>query len=559
MESENNLRKKLADLIFPDVKSVEYYEQKYPERNLKQGAIVTRFAPSPTGFVHIGGLYQCIINTSYTKRTDGVLFLRIEDTDREREIKDGIIQIIEALKEFGIEFTEGMTGETEEKGNYGPYKQSDRKEIYQAYAKDLILKGKAYPCFLSKEELEKIRQDQVATKVRTGIYGKYAKYREMPTKLAIAEIEKGTPYIVRFKSPGNGERKIQIKDLVKGNLEMPENDQDVVIIKSDGLPTYHFAHAIDDHLMRTTHVIRSDEWVSSLPLHIQLFYELGFKIPKYAHYSPIEKQDGNIRRKISKRKDPEASVMYYLEEGIPKEGLYDYLLNIANSGYENWRKQNPKASFLDYDLKINKMGKSGAIFDLDKLTNTCKICISNFTAEKLYDDVVKWAEKHDKDFYKVLSKDKEYSIKVLDIERGNVKTPRKDISKMKDVKPNTIYMFSSEYYNNEEKEEFAYQKIKTQEKIKEILEKYKSVYDEKDSKEIWWEKMSHFAKELGYAESTKEFKAEPEKYEGHVGDVSTVIRVGITRRNQTPDLYEILKVLGKDEVLKRLDYAIENI
>ena len=349
--------KDLADLIFPNAKEISYYEEKYPNRNLKEGAVVTRYAPSPTGVMHIGGLYQALIAKKLSKQTDGVFFLRIEDTDQKREIENGVSEIVSSLKDFGMEADEGMLTDTEEKGNYGPYKQSLRKEIYQAYAKYLIEQGKAYPCFCTPEDVEQIRQKQESAKIRPGYYGVWAKCRNITVEEAIEKIKNGDKYIIRFKSLGREDRKIKHHDIIKGNVDFPENDQDVVIIKADGLPTYHFAHAIDDHLMHTTHVIRGDEWLSSVPLHLQLFHELGFKAPKYAHIAPIMKNDDGNKRKLSKRKDPEAAVSYYAKEGIPAEAVKEYLLNIANSSFENWRRQNKDKSIDEFELQLNKMNR----------------------------------------------------------------------------------------------------------------------------------------------------------------------------------------------------------
>ena len=359
--------KELADLIFPKVKKISYYEEKYPQRNLKEGAIVTRFAPSPTGFVHIGGLYQSLLAKKLTEQTEGVFFLRIEDTDQKREVENGIIGIVNALRDFVILPDEGMISETKEKGNYGPYKQSLRKEIYQAYAKYLIEQGKAYPCFCTPEDLDAIRAKQEAAKIRPGYYGVWAKCRNYTVEEMIEKIKNGESYIIRFKSLGREDRKIKHHDLIKGNIDFPENDQDIVIIKADGLPTYHFAHSVDDHLMRTTLVIRGDEWLSSIPLHLQLFHELGFKAPKYAHIAPIMKNDNGNTRKLSKRKDAEAAVSYYEEEGIPAEAVKEYLLNIANSNFENWRRANLNKSIDEFELQLNKMSVSRCLIRYDKI------------------------------------------------------------------------------------------------------------------------------------------------------------------------------------------------
>ena len=543
--------KELADLIFPNVKKINYYEEKYPERNLEEGAIVTRFAPSPTGFVHIGGLYQALVARTVAKKTNGVFFLRVEDTDQKREVENGVTGIVNSLKDFDMAPDEGMISDTEEIGNYGPYKQSLRKDIYQSYAKYLLEQGKAYPCFATAEELDEMRAKQEAAKVRTGYYGVWAKYRNLSLDEMAEKIKAGDPYIIRFKSPGREDRKIKHKDLIKGNVDFPENDQDVVIIKSDGLPTYHFAHAIDDHLMHTTHVIRSDEWLSSVPLHLQLFQELGFKAPKYAHISPIMKNDNGNKRKLSKRKDPEAAVSYYEEIGIPSLAVKEYLLNIANSTFENWRRQNKDASLEEFDFKLNKMSVSGALFDMVKLQDVSKIVISKMTAEEVYEKSLDWANRHDEELAKMLE-DKEYSLKVLGIERGNAK-PRKDIAKWSDVKENIIYMYDEKFLNQEE---YQYQTINEKEEINKILDLYiEKYYNPEDDKQTWFNKIKELAGEMGYAKEVKEFKANPGMYKAHVGDVSTVLRIALTKRSNTPDMYEIMKVLGKTNVIKRFEKA----
>ena len=542
--------KDLANLIFPNAKDISYYEEKYPERNLPEGAVVTRFAPSPTGFVHIGGLYQALCARTVAKKTGGVFFLRVEDTDQKREIENGVTGIVSSLQDFDMGPDEGQISEIDEIGNYGPYKQSNRKEIYEAYAKYMISIGKAYPCFASQEELDEMRAKQEAAKVRPGYYGVWAKYRNLSIEEAAEKIKAGDPYIIRFKSPGREDRKIKHKDVIKGNVDFPENDQDIVIIKADGLPTYHFAHAVDDHLMHTTHVIRSDEWLSSVPLHLQLFAEMGFKAPKYAHISPIMKNDNGNKRKLSKRKDPEAAVSYYTELGIPSLAVKEYLLNIANSNFENWRKQNREADISEFDFELNKMSVSGALFDMVKLFDVAKIVISKYFAEEVYEAGLKWANAFDKELVELLQKDKEYTLKVLGIERGNEK-PRKDIAKWSDLKENISYMYDEEF--EKIKGNYELQKITDKEKIKEILNTYAEKYfDLNDDKQTWFDKLKDLAEEFGYAREVKEFKANPDKYEAHVGDLSTVIRIAVTGRTNTPDLYEIMQVLGKDTVIERL-------
>ena len=548
--------KDLANLIFPNAKDIKYYEEKYPERNLPEGAIVTRFAPSPTGFVHIGGLYQALVAKTVAEKTDGVFFLRVEDTDQKREVENGVTGIVNSLKDFDMAPDEGMITDTEEIGNYGPYKQSLRKDIYQAYAKYLIEQGKAYPCFCTPEEDEERKAKQEAAKLRTGYYGVWAKCRKLTVEEMAEKIKNGESYIIRFKSPGREDRKIKHKDVIKGNVDFPENDQDIIIIKSDGLPTYHFAHAVDDHLMRTTHVIRSDEWLSSVPLHLQLFHELGFKAPKYAHISPIMKNDNGGKRKLSKRKDPEAAVSYYKEQGIPTDAVKEYLLNIANSTFENWRRANPDKKMEEFDFQLNKMSVSGALFDMIKLLDIGKTVISKMTAEEVYEKALDWANEFDSELVEML-KNKEYALKVFGIERGN-KKPRKDIAKWSDVKDNIEYMYDDKFYSKTQ--EYPYQVISDKESIEKILKLYiEKYYDVNDDKQTWFDKIKELSVEMGYAGEVKEFKANPGKYKAHVGDVSTVLRVALTSRTNTPDMYEIMKVLGKETIEKRFEKAIENL
>ena len=544
--------KDLADLIFPDVKDIAYYEEKYPERNLPEGAIVSRFAPSPTGFVHIGGLYQALVAKEVTQKTGGVFYLRVEDTDQKREVENGVIGIINSLQEFDVLPDEGMFSETEEKGSYGPYKQSLRKDIYQAYAKYLIEQGKAYPCFCTPDEGEELRKKQEAAKIRPGYYGVWAKCRNITVEDAISKIKNGEDYIIRFKSPGREDRKIKHHDVIKGNVDFPENDLDIVIIKADGLPTYHFAHAVDDHLMKTTLVIRGDEWLSSIPLHLQLFHELGFKAPKYAPIAPILKNDNGNKRKISKRKDPEAAVSYYKEQGIPIQAVKEYLLNISNSTFENWRRANPDKSLADFDFDIKKMSVSGALFDIVKLLDIGKNVISKMTADEVYDSSLNWAREYDSELAEMLV-NRELSLKILGIERGN-KKPRKDISKWSDVKNSIIYMYDEKFFDDTN---YEYGKINNPEQINDILQTYiQKYFNINDDKETWFNKIKDLAEEKGFAREVKEYKAEPERWPGHVGDISTILRVALTGRQNTPDMYEIIQVLGNDSVIKRFETAI---
>jgi len=542
--------KDLADLIFPNItKTVEDYEKMYPERNLPEGAIVTRFAPSPTGFVHMGSLLASFIERKAAKDTNGVFYLRIEDTDQKREVENGIEGIVTDLKNFKIDIDEGAISRNEEFGNYGPYIQSERKEIYQAFIKHLLEQGLAYPCFCTAEMLDETREMQEATKARIGYYGRYAVCRNIKLEDAYNKIKNGEKYIIRLKSPGDFERKVVVQDAVKGKIEFPENDLDIVIMKSDGLPTYHFAHLVDDHLMRTTHVIRGDEWVSSLPIHIQLFKVFGFNPPKYAHLSPIMKQEGDTKRKLSKRKDPEAAMSYYFELGIPTEAVHLYLMTIANTNFEQWYDQNKDKSIDDFKFDFKKISSSGALFDLEKLINISRNYISYLKADDVYDRVLSWAEVYDKELYELLSKYKEYTINLFSIERYQ-KKPRKDFESWSMVKNNIWYMYDELFTDVT----YDFQKINNKDEIKNILNKYlEKYYNEEDDKDTWFNKIKELCDELGYASNMKDYKENPDNYKGNIADVSTVIRVALTSSSMTPDLYELMKLLGSTRIKERIN------
>ncbi len=545
---------KLAQLLFPHItKSCDEYEKEYPRRNLKDGARVTRFAPSPTGFLHIGGLFAAFVSERAAHTTDGVFFLRIEDTDKKREVENGITGIVKGIQDFGIKIDEGMMSEIDSVGEYGPYIQSQRATIYQTYCKALVEKGLAYPCFCTPEELSEVREKQEANKENPGYYGKYAKCRDLTFEEIEKRIADKIPYVIRLKSPGDETKRITFNDGIKGEIEMPENILDVVLLKTDGIPTYHFAHAIDDHLMRTNYVIRGDEWIASAPIHLQLFEVLGFDAPNYAHISPIMKEDEESggKRKLSKRKDPEAAVSYYHEVGYPNAAVLEYLYTIANSNYEQWRMENPDASMDEYKFDFSHMSKSGALFDLMKLTDMSKTYISKLSADEVFERVLKWAEEYNKDFAKLLSNDTEYAKRIFGIERGNEK-PRKDIAKWEDTPHYTKY-----FYERPTEYEFA-ENLSNKDMI-EILEKYKEVYDHNDIADDWFPKVRDMSEELGYAKAPKLYKKNPELFRGHVGDVSTVIRVAATGRKNTPDLYQILQVLGEKEVMERFDIAIKKL
>lgn len=542
--------KDLADLMFPNVEhDIDYYENLYPERNLPEGAVVSRFAPSPTGFVHMGSLLAAFIESKVPRETNGVFYLRIEDTDGKRSVENGVQGIIDDLNNFEIKIDEGVVSETEQIGNYGPYIQSERKEIYHTYAKYLVEEGLAYPCFCSQEEIDEIRSVQELNKERIGYYGSYAKCRFLTNEERAERIKNGEPYILRLKSPGDFNKKVVLNDLVRGRIEFPENDLDIVLIKSDGLPLYHFAHAIDDHLMRTTHVLRGEEWISSTPVHLQLFDVLGFKAPKYAHLGVVMKVDEDgTRRKLSKRKDPEAAVSFYHEQGIPVEAVKLYLMTIANSNFEGWWDQNPTLGIDDFKFDFKKMSVSGSLFDLEKLLNISRSYISRLKASEVYEKALTWAKEFDLEFASILEKYKNYSIDILNIEREQ-KKPRKDFESFSSIKKNIWYMYD-EYFNGDLTYDFG--KIQDKEDIKAILTTYITKYfNEFDDKETWFNKIKELTNELGYCSDMKEYKNNPDAYKGSVADVSTVIRVATTTSCMTPDLYEILRLLGKARIEKR--------
>lgn len=545
--------KEYANFLLPGVKHTwEEYEAMYPERDLKEGAIVTRYAPSPTGLPHMGNLFQCFISKYFAKQTDGVFFVRVEDTDTERTVENGMNKILNVLKDFNITFDEGVMSEDEEKGIYGPYVQSKRKDIYQAFAKKLIEENLAYASFATKEELEEIRKEQEITKKRIGYYGRVAKDRFISHEDAIKRIEAGDKYIIRIKSPGDFYNKITFVDCIKGKIETPENDIDEVIIKSDGLPTYHFAHVIDDHLMHATHIIRGDEYVSSTAKHIQMFQMLGFKVPKYAHIAPLMKVDletGN-KRKISKRKDPEFGLTYYHEQGIPIQAVMLYLATITNSNFESWFDCNPNGRIEDFKFDFKKIGSSGGTsYDLPKLFNISKNYLSRISKDEFYLKVLEFAKEFDNEFYDLLSKYSDYSKEIFNIEREQ-KKPRKDYAKYSDVKGQIWYMYD-ELWNREEKV-YDFQKITDLDEIRSVINTYiDSYYDESDDKDTWFNKIQELSNKLGYAGNMKEYKENPDNFKGNVADVSTMIRVALTTKSTTPDLYELLKLIGKDRIKER--------
>ena len=548
--------KDLANIIFPDIdKSIEYYENLYPKRNLNEKCAVTRFAPSPTGFMHIGNFQSAVIDYVLARNTNGVFYLRNEDTDSKREIEGAMNVIFDTLKNYDMvpdeyEFNGKVVG------NYGPYIQSERKVIYHTFIKYLIEIGRAYPCFCTKEELDEMRKVQESSKRRIGYYGRYAVCRRLNIDEAIEKIKSGIPYVIRFKSEGDFDNKIHFEDEVRGRISIPENDQDIVIMKSSNkLPTYHFAHFVDDYLMRTTHVVRGEEWLPSVPIHLELFKTFNAVPPKYIHTPLILKKDGDTIRKISKRKDPEASMSYYKEKGYPKEALIESLMTIINSNYEQWHTANPEKSYLDFEFSAKKMSSTGgALYDIEKLNNISKNYISKLKAIDVYNGVLEWSKEYDLEFYNILSNNKDYSISIFNIEREQ-KKPRKDYENYSSIKSQIWYMFD-ELWNKETKE-YDLKTITDLNEIKNILNKYIEIYEENDDKETWFNKIKRLCDELGYASDMKAYKFNPENYKGNVADVSTVLRVCLTTKSMTPDLYDIMKILGKERMKKRYNYFIE--
>lgn len=542
---------KLAELLFPDITlTPEDMEKKYPPRNLKEGSKVTRLAPSPTGFLHFGNLFTGTVAFKAARSTDdGVFFVRVEDTDQKRKVEGAIEVMLEGLKAFDVVADEGVVGEGVEKGDYGPYHQSQRKPIYHVYAKSLVQQGLAYPCFCSAEQLDAIREKQEKEPIK-GYWGEYAACRNLSLEQIEENIAKGMEWTLRLRSPGELDKKCYFDDMIKGKIEMPENVQDVVLLKSDGIPTYHFAHAVDDHIMRTTHVIRGDEWVSSVPIHLQLFKVLGFKLPKFAHVSPIMKEENGGKRKLSKRKDPEAAVTFYSQTGYPKESVNEYIMTLMNSNFEDWRKTNKDAPIESFPFNLKKMSVSGALFDMVKLNDVSKNIISVMSAQKVYDYTIEWAKQYDEELYGLLTKDEARSVNILNIDRETPK-PRKDIACWSEIKDYISYFFNEIYEKNYELPENI-----TSDMAKEIAEAYLNEYNPEDDKQQWFDRIKALCEPLGYTPNVKEYKKNPEAYKGHVGDVSTVIRIAVTGRRNTPDLYSIMQLLGHDEVKARLNDAI---
>lgn len=542
----------LADLLFPDVTDTpEALEERFPARQLPEGAVVTRMAPSPTGFVHLGNLVQGLTSERMAHRSGGVLFLRVEDTDAKREVPGAVEVLINTLKHYGICFDEGATMDGDN-GIYGPYHQRKRADIYHVYAKKLVSQGQAYPCFCTEEELSAMRETQEANKENTGYYGKYAIWRDRSMEDIQAQLDAGNPWVLRFRSTGSIEHQFKFDDLVKGKLTITENDIDHVLLKSDGIPTYHFAHAVDDHLMRTTHVVRGDEWLPTLPFHIQLFQALGFKLPKYVHIGPLMKMDGNSKRKLSKRKDPELALTYYKAEGFPVAAVYEYIMTLLNSNFEDWRRANPDAPVDSFKFNPKKLNPAGSLFDYAKLVDVSKNVISRMSAEEVYHLLTEWAQEYDPDFGSKLEADPDFATRILAIGRGG-KKPRKDLAVWKDAKE---YMgfFYDEYL---EKPDFgtAFDKAV----IVDVLNRFLASFDIADDSNTWFEKVKTITNEIGFTTDMKAYKADPSAFPGTVADVSTFIRLAVTGKTNSPDLYTVMQILGTDRTISRIQAAIAQL
>ena len=542
----------LAELLFPQVTDTpEMLEERFPPRNYPEGAVITRMAPSPTGFVHLGNLVQGLTSERMAHQSGGVLFLRVEDTDAKREVPGAVEVLINTLKHYGINFDEGATIDGDS-GNYGPYRQRQRAGIYHVYAKKLVCQGMAYPCFCTEEELSAMREKQEAAKETTGYYGAYAMWRDRSLEDIQAQLAAGNPWVLRFRSEGSVENQFKFDDLVKGKLTITENNVDHVLLKSDGIPTYHFAHAVDDHLMRTTHVVRGDEWLPTLPFHIQLFKALDFKLPKYVHIGPLMKMDGNSKRKLSKRKDPELALTYYKSEGFPVEAVYEYIMTLLNSNYEDWRRANPTEKATEFKFSPKKLNPAGNLFDYAKLTDVSKNVIATMDAEKVYTLLLEWAKEFDPDFGAKLEADPAYAKAILAIGRGG-KKPRKDIAVWTEAKP---YMG---FFYDEYLEKPVFDEKFTSETVKTALSKFLEKFDIADDSGVWFDKVKAITEEMGFTTDMKAYKADPDAFPGTVADVSTFVRQAVTGKSSSPDLYTVMQILGYDRTVARIQSVINSL
>ena len=542
----------LAELLFPNVTDTpEMLEERFPERNCPEGAVITRMAPSPTGFVHLGNLVQGLISERMAHQSNGVLFLRVEDTDAKREVPGAVEVLIDTLKHYGINFDEGATHDGDS-GIYGPYRQRQRAGIYHVFAKKLVSEGQAYPCFCTEEELGAMREAQEANKETTGYYGKYAIWRDRSLEDVQAQLAAGNPWVLRFRSTGSIENQFKFDDLVKGKLTITENNVDHVLLKSDGIPTYHFAHAVDDHLMRTTHVVRGDEWMATLPFHIQLFKALGFKLPKYVHIGTLMKMDGTTKRKFSKRKDPESALTYYKAEGFPVASVREYLLTLLNSNFEDWRRANPNADLDEFKFSPKKLNPAGGLFDFAKLIDVSKNVISRMDAEEVYTLLLEWAKEFDADFGEKLASDSAYAKQILAIGRGG-KKPRKDLAVWKEAKPYMGFFYDDYLEAPVFDEKFSKETVKT------ALAKFLEKFDIADDSGVWFDKVKAITEDMGFTTDMKAYKADPTAFPGTVADISTFVRQAVTGKTNSPDLYTVMQILGYDRTVARIRAVMETL
>lgn len=542
---------KLADTLIPDndLLPLERYEELYPPRQLENGAEVTRLAPSPTGFIHLGNLYSALADERAAHTTGGIFYLRIEDTDEKRKVEGAVESVIRSLRYFGVNFDEGAEIDSP-LNKYGPYYQRRRASVYHAFAKDLIRRGLAYPCFCTEEELDKVREEQTANKLITGYYGEFAKCRNLTEEQIYSNLEAGKPFVIRLKSQGDTANKMTFRDRIKGDITVTENDQDVVILKSDGIPTYHFAHAIDDHFMRTTLVIRGEEWLSSLPIHIELFKVLGFSMPAYGHTCSLMKVDGGTKRKLSKRKDPELSLDYYRKEGYYPLAVVKYLMTLLNSNFEEWSRKNPSLSYTQFPFSISKMGRSGALFDIEKLNDISKNELSLLSEKEMYDFLNGWVQEFGDEKDKAHFADRSYVERILALIMGiGGKKRRKDIERAATAVRMIDYFFDDAFVPD-----YSYRFDK--DTVNEVIAAYSEVYDPADDNQAWFAKVKQIASGAGFAAEMSEYKAHPENFKGSVADVAEILRIAVTGMPNSPDLCTIMNILGRERTLSRLAAAM---
>ena len=546
---------KLADLLFPEVVNTPEYYEKFPYRKLPNKAEVTRMAPSPTGFIHLGNLYSALADERIAHRNGGVFYLRIEDTDEKRKVDGAVETIINVLRYFDIEFDEGAGfDDTDPRNAYGPYFQRQRVEIYHTYAKSLVERGLAYPCFCTEEELDKVRAKQEEDKVLTGYYGEYATCRNLSYEEIEANIKAGKPYVLRLRSQGSPDKEITFVDAIKGEIKLPENIHDIVLLKKDGIPTYHFAHAIDDHLMRTTTVVRGGEWLASAPIHYELFHLLGFKMPAYAHTAHLMKFDEETggKRKLSKRKDPELSLDYYRKDGYHPYTMKVYLLTLLNSNFEEWHEKFPDKDINEFPFSVEKMNQSGALFDKDKLHNICKNELSKLSEEELYDFLYDWAKENEPENVEKWFGDREKMLQILRLYMGvGAKRRRKDLMYAKQIFELISYFFDGE--SAEEMDEFKLD----EDMVSKILKSYLAKYDHNDDNSVWFNKLKEIADEHGFASDMKAYKANPENFKGNVSDIAEAVRIAVTGRANTPDLWTIVHIMGEEQMTERIKKHIK--